>query len=41
LAERGQCDAARKLPALIYNWFMEGFITEDLIAARTLSDALR
>lgn len=41
VAERGQCDAARELPALIYNWFTGGVGTKDLIAARKLSDTRR
>jgi ATP/maltotriose-dependent transcriptional regulator MalT len=40
LARRGQREAARELLAPIYDWFTEGFDTQDLIDARILLAAL-
>ncbi|HTS52082.1 MAG TPA: AAA family ATPase [Burkholderiales bacterium] len=40
LAERGQRDAARELLAPVYNWFTEGFDTQDLREAKALLQEL-
>ena len=40
LAKQGHHDEARAMLAEIYNWFTEGFETDDLKDAKTLLDEL-
>jgi Tfp pilus assembly protein FimV len=40
LRDRGDRDAARDVLKPVYDWFIEGWATEDLAAARALLNAL-